>query len=81
MDGFEFVAHLRQLPQNRNIPIVVLTAKEVSVEERRKLNGQVFKIVQKGSVKIEDLLADLGQLITQRIRESSGNSSVERLQN
>jgi CheY-like chemotaxis protein len=76
MDGFEFVTRLRQSPANRNIPIVVLTAKEVSAEERIRLNGQVFKIVQKSSMRIEDLLNDVGVLIAQRIREIPGSASV-----
>jgi CheY-like chemotaxis protein/anti-sigma regulatory factor (Ser/Thr protein kinase) len=76
MDGFEFVAQLRALPENRNIPIVVLTAKEVSPEERRALNGQVAKVVQKASLKIDDLLAELSQLITNRIRETPGAPSI-----
>lgn len=69
MDGFEFVAKLRESSENRNIPIVVLTAKEVSPEERRKLNGQVAKIVQKGSVAIEDLLRDLGAVIAHHVQD------------
>ncbi|HEX6546532.1 MAG TPA: response regulator [Bryobacteraceae bacterium] len=76
MDGFEFVAKLRELPENRNIPIVVLTAKEVSAEERSVLNGQVAKVVQKASLKIDDLLTELSQLITNRIREAPGAPSV-----
>jgi CheY-like chemotaxis protein len=76
MDGFEFVAQLRKLPENRNIPIVVLTAKEISAEERRALNGQVAKVVQKASLKIDDLLAELSHLITNRIRETPGAPSA-----
>ena len=34
MDGFDFIAALRQVEEWREIPIVVLTAKEVSAEER-----------------------------------------------
>ena len=76
MDGFEFVAQLRERPENRNIPIVVLTAKEVSAEERRVLNGQVAKVVQKSTLKVDDLLAELNQLITNRIREAPSAPSV-----
>jgi CheY-like chemotaxis protein len=71
MDGFEFVAKLRESSENRNIPIVVLTAKEVSPEERKKLNGQVAKIVQKGSIAIDDLLRDLGAVITHHVQDGT----------
>jgi CheY-like chemotaxis protein len=69
MDGFEFVAQLRASSENRNIPIVVLTAKEVTPEERAKLNGQVAKIVQKGSMTVDEILRDLGALITHHVRD------------
>ena len=69
MDGFEFVAQLRESSENRNIPIVVLTAKEVSPEERARLNGQVAKIVQKGTMTIDEILRDLGALITHHVRD------------
>jgi CheY-like chemotaxis protein len=69
MDGFEFVARFRESPANRNIPIVVLTAKEVTPDERVRLNGQVFKIVQKGSIGIDEILNDLASLISRQVRE------------
>jgi hypothetical protein len=49
----------------------VLTAKEVSPEERKKLNGQVAKIVQKGSIAIDDLLRDLGAVITHHVQDGT----------
>ena len=48
MDGFEFAAEVRQHPEWRSIPIVVLTANDLSAEERRRLNGYVETILQKG---------------------------------
>jgi signal transduction histidine kinase/DNA-binding response OmpR family regulator len=71
MDGFEFVAQLRESSENRNIPIVVLTAKEVSSEERARLNGQVSKIVQKGTMTIDEILRELGALITHHVRDAT----------
>ena len=47
MDGFEFVARVRKQLEWRSIPIVVLTAHDLSGEERRRLNGYVEKILQK----------------------------------
>src|SRR5262249_2894395 len=41
MDGFEFIEALRARPEWRGIPVVVLTAKELSPEDRRRLTGVV----------------------------------------
>jgi signal transduction histidine kinase/DNA-binding response OmpR family regulator len=69
MDGFEFVSRVRDLPEYRDIPIVVLTAKEIGAEERSRLNGRVIRIFQKGTAPIDDILYDLQNLILQRVRE------------
>jgi CheY-like chemotaxis protein len=41
MDGFEFLAQLRRHPALRDVPVVVLTAKDLTDEDRRRLNGEV----------------------------------------
>ena len=62
MDGFELVAELQKSPDWRSIPVVVLTAKEITEEDRARLTGGVRNILAKGAGTREDLLA--------RIRES-----------
>ena len=47
MDGFEFAAQVRKHDEWRSIPIVVLTAHDLSSEERLRLNGFVEKILPK----------------------------------
>jgi CheY-like chemotaxis protein len=69
IDGFEFVSRVRDVPEYGNVPIVVLTAKEIRPEERSRLNGRVTRIFQKGTAPIDDILADLQNLILQRVRE------------
>ena len=66
MDGFEFVARVRKHDEWRSIPIVVLTAHDLSSEERLRLNGFVEKILPKEEGdsrevllhQVRDLLAD-----------------------
>jgi len=45
MDGFEFIARVRKREEWRSIPIVVLTAHDLSSEEQLRLNGFVVKIL------------------------------------
>jgi CheY-like chemotaxis protein len=47
MDGFEFLTQMRQKIEWRSIPVVVLTAYDIGVEERRRLNGCVETIINK----------------------------------
>jgi CheY-like chemotaxis protein len=64
MDGFEFVAEFRRHEAWRAIPIVVITARDLSRDDRERLNGSVQKILQKGSPGRDQLLAEVRELVT-----------------
>jgi signal transduction histidine kinase/CheY-like chemotaxis protein len=63
MDGFEFVAEFRRHQAWRDVPIVVVTAKDLSREDRDRLNGYVQRILQKGAYSREQLLAEVRDLV------------------
>ena len=47
MDGFEFVLEMRRRDPARQIPIVVVTAKDITEEDRRRLNGGVMGLIER----------------------------------
>ena len=63
MDGFEFVRRLRETEAGRTVPVVVLTARDLSVEDRARLNGHVDRVLQKAGQKREDLLGEVRGMI------------------
>jgi CheY-like chemotaxis protein len=63
MDGFQFTTELRNHEAWRSIPIVVVTAKDLTVEDRLRLNGYVEKIIQKEAYSSEVLLAEVRDLV------------------
>jgi CheY-like chemotaxis protein len=63
MDGFEFLVELRREDAWRGIPVIVLTARDLSAEERERLNGSVTRILQKGAHGREALLAEVRALV------------------
>ncbi len=63
MDGFEFIEILRRNPAYAGIPVVVITAKDLSPEERAQLAGRVNAILQKGAVDREKLLRDITTML------------------
>lgn len=67
MDGFEFVDEFRKNDRWREIPIVVVTAKDLTNEDHEKLNGQVERVIQKGSYSRELLLQEVRELIKKRV--------------
>ena len=64
MDGFEFVTELRQEENWRSIPVVVVTAKDLTQEDRVRLNSSVTKVLQKGSYSRDELLAQVYNLVS-----------------
>jgi signal transduction histidine kinase/CheY-like chemotaxis protein len=62
MDGFEFVAEMRRHEEWKSIPVVVVTARDVTPEDRIRLDGQVKKILQKGATSREELAREIRTL-------------------
>lgn len=59
MDGFEVVHRMSLSPEWRAIPVILLTARDLSHEERRALDIGTARIIQKGSYSRDELLAEL----------------------
>ena len=63
MDGFEVMAKIRNDARWRSIPVVVITAKDLTDEDRARLNGGVARIFRKGTMARDELLRELGRLL------------------
>jgi PAS domain S-box-containing protein len=74
MDGFAFLDALRQQDAWRSIPVVVVTAKDLTPEDRQRLNGYVEQILQKGAYSREELLHEIYHLVAACVR--SGRSGT-----
>ncbi len=59
MDGFEFLRILRSNPEWQQIPVIVLTAKDLTDEDRMALFNKVETILQKGDTSRPDLLREI----------------------
>ncbi len=62
VDGFAFINELREREGGCDIPIVVLTAKELTELERQRLHGCVERVLQKGAHPREALVAEVRRL-------------------
>jgi len=62
LDGVQIIDELHTMLPARDIPIIVLTAKELAPAERERLNGSVAQILQKGTYSSEDLLRHIRDL-------------------
>jgi signal transduction histidine kinase/CheY-like chemotaxis protein len=67
MDGFEFLVEMRQRPEWHDIPVLVLTAKDLSVEDQKRLNGYVERVMRKSASELDELLRELGRMLPRSI--------------
>ena len=63
MDGFSVLDALKNDPDTINIPVIVVTAKELTKKEKEQLNGQINALMQKGDLISEDLLEEVRALV------------------
>ncbi|KQO12446.1 hybrid sensor histidine kinase/response regulator [Paenibacillus sp. Leaf72] len=63
MDGFQFISELRKHGEWNEIPVVVVTAKSITQEERQKLNSYAKNIIQKEKLEYHSLLSEIRRLM------------------
>jgi signal transduction histidine kinase/DNA-binding response OmpR family regulator len=56
MDGFEFLEELRHRAEWRDIPVVVVTAKDLTEDDHHRLNGEVEGVLQKDAPTRDEML-------------------------
>ncbi|MEE8311661.1 MAG: response regulator [Candidatus Binatia bacterium] len=66
MDGFEFIHEVRRNEAWRALPIVVITAKELTPEERTFLEGASQHVVNKNAESQDVLLAEIASVVRER---------------
>jgi hypothetical protein len=64
MDGFEFVTRLHSEEKHLSIPIVVLTAMELTRQEKEHLNKHVTRIAYKASMSWTSLVSELSRIVS-----------------
>jgi CheY-like chemotaxis protein len=64
MNGFEFATAVRQHPEWRSIPIIVMTSQDLTSDDRRQLDGYVQAILQKQGASRESILQQVRDALT-----------------
>lgn len=69
IDGFGLVEELKLDPRTKDIPIVVVSAKDITSEERKRLGGQIEAVYQKGSIPHRKFVDQVIQVIEEKSAE------------
>jgi CheY-like chemotaxis protein len=67
LDGFGFMAEMRKKEAWSRIPVVVLTAKDISGEERARLQGFASAVLLKKAQSHDALIREMRELIQQAV--------------
>ena len=67
MDGFDFIAEMQNHADWKSIPVIVITAKDLTADDRIRLNGHISRVLQKGLYTRDELLTQISDLVTSRI--------------
>ncbi|HWO39603.1 MAG TPA: response regulator, partial [Candidatus Acidoferrum sp.] len=75
MDGFQVIRHVRQEPALKDLPIIVMTAKNLSREEIALLHRETQGLLQKGGSWKQQLIAEVGRVTRRHKRAKSAGQS------
>ena len=64
MDGFDFLAAMRARPEWQHIPVIVITAKDLTGDDRDRLAGRVEEVLEKNAYTREQLLQRVSEAVT-----------------
>jgi CheY-like chemotaxis protein len=70
MDGFAFITAMRQVPAWAAIPVIVITAKDLSAADRAALNGSVQAVLTKHGAELNRLLREVHHLIREHAQRA-----------
>lgn len=76
MDGFEFISHFRELEGAKDVPVIVVTAKDLDAQERDQLKQNVECVIGKQERYIEDVVNNVGRLIDDNVVVVNKNDEV-----
>ncbi len=68
MDGFGFIEELRRREPAVDVPVVIVTAKDLTAEDHLRLNGHVSAVLQKGGYSRDELLSEVASRLGSRLK-------------
>jgi CheY-like chemotaxis protein len=64
MDGFEFLQKFRRMGDKGHVPVVVLTAKDLTKKEKEILSGMATAVLTKSENQIDDLILSISEFMS-----------------
>ncbi len=74
MDGFQVLDKIRLNPATQNLPVIIVTAKDITREDRKRLRGNIASVIAKSDTSIPFLNTEIERIINE-IKSSNDNSN------
>ena len=74
MDGFEFLHTLRKNPETREIPVIVLTAMDLSNADQMMLASNAIEVLKKGASSRDEVLKIVKDLVESTLERDPGKA-------
>lgn len=71
INGFGLIEELKLDPRTKDIPVVVVSAKDITAEERKRLHGQIEAVYQKGSLPTRKFVDQVINVIEEKIEDKN----------
>ena len=62
-DGFAVLERIRSNADTRDLPVIIVTAKDLTAEDRKKLSGNVSSVLEKSAAKSATLLGEIKRIL------------------
>jgi len=72
MDGFEVLDQLKRNPLTRDIPVIVITSKVITEEDRKRLENRALTILSKETASRETVMAEIEKTLVEKKRNNVG---------
>ncbi len=72
-DGFTLLENLRGDARTADVPVIVVSAKDITAEERRRLHGYIEALYQKGSLSPRAFVDQVVQVLGEKATRSAEN--------
>ncbi len=63
MDGFQVLEKIRKAPETRDLPVIIVTAKDLTKEDKVKLMGEVSSVITKSDTTSHELFTDIKRIL------------------
>ncbi|MET0645655.1 MAG: response regulator [Pyrinomonadaceae bacterium] len=77
MSGFELIARLRSDPRTSSVPVLVVTGRDITADDRRLISGEIAEVIRKGELLLSDVASRLRDTLEELgVEPTDGEDSV-----